>query len=99
MLEVRYQQDGATLVHQGRTSDLGLGGAFVESSTSPPIGTRLVVSVVTPTAWERLAIEAEVRWVHDGSDGEPAGFGVRFGTLSGPIATALYELINHSAFE
>jgi uncharacterized protein (TIGR02266 family) len=100
-LEIRYKRDsdGSTLVHRGRTSDLGLGGAFVESESSPPVGTKLLVSVVTPTAWDPMTIEAEVRWLNDGSNGEPAGFGVRFGTLSGHQATALYELINHSAFE
>ena len=100
-LEIRYRRDhdGATLIHRGRTSDLGLGGAFVEAETSPPVGTRLMVSVVTPTAWEPLTIEAEVRWINDGENGEPPGFGVRFDSLSGHQATALYELINHSAFE
>jgi len=100
-LEIRYQRDrdGATLIHRGRTSDLGLGGAFVEAESSPPIGTRLTVTVMAPTAWDPLEIEAEVRWINDGTDGEAAGFGVRFASLSGPQATALYELINHSAFE
>jgi len=100
-LEIRVRRDhpGAALTHVGRTSDLGLGGAFVECETLLPVGTPIRVSIKAPTAWEPLEIAGEVRWVVDSSEDGPTGFGVRFASLGGPEATALYELINHSAFE
>ncbi|MBW2461927.1 MAG: PilZ domain-containing protein [Deltaproteobacteria bacterium] len=101
VLEIRVRRDdpGAALIHVGRTSDLGLGGAFVECETLLPVGTPIRVSIKAPTAWEPLEIAGEVRWVVDSSEDGPTGFGVRFASLGGPEATALYELINHSAFE
>lgn len=98
-VRVRRNHPGATLEHVGRTSDLGLGGAFIECETILPVGTPVRLTVTTPTAWEPLEIAGEVRWVVDSSEDGATGFGVRFASLGGPEATALYELINHSAFE
>jgi hypothetical protein len=50
------------------------------------------------SSWEPLEIAAEVRWSKDGKTGETAGFGVRFGSLTGAQATALYELVHANAY-
>jgi len=99
-LRVRYRRDDAeaAMEYVGRTSDLGLGGAFIEADKTPPAGANIVVVLTSPTAWEPLEIPAEVRWVKDGSDG-PRGFGVRFRALRGADATALQQLIHACDFE
>jgi hypothetical protein len=95
-LKVRYRRDDAdaTLEQVGKTNDLGIGGAFIQSHKTPPVGSQIVLVVSSPTAWEPLSLPAEVRWINDGSDGQPRGFGVRFRVLSSAEATALYQLIH-----
>jgi uncharacterized protein (TIGR02266 family) len=99
-LSLRYRRDeqGAALVQHGTTSDLGLGGAFIETDRPMPVGARVILIFTAPTAWEPLEVPAEVRWVSDGSGEEPVGFGVRFHSLGGATATALYELVHASAY-
>jgi len=95
---VRYQA-GTALQHEATTVDLGLGGAFLQTAHSPPIGSEVTLFLTAPTAWDTLEIRCVVRWMSDGSDGRPIGFGVKFGQLSGGQATALYELLQTVEFE
>ena len=91
-LRIRYRA-GSALEHDATTADLSLGGAFVETPRPPTVGTRVVLVLTTPTAWDPLEIPCSVRWVGDGSDGRPLGFGVKFRNLSAGQASALHELI------
>lgn len=99
-MRVRFRRDAqdAALTHEGSTNDLGLGGAFVETEIPPAVGSRVVLTVSAPTAWEPLELHGEVRWVKDGGDGDPSGFGVRFHELDGREATALYELVHSASY-
>ena len=97
-LRVRYRTDSA-LEHSGRTGDLSVRGAFIKTRHPPPIGTPVVVSFDSPTAWEPLELQCAVRWTSDGArDGEP-GFGVRFEDLRARDLAALHDLIAASGFE
>lgn len=96
----RRDEPGAALEKAGRIADLGMGGAFVQADRPPPVGTGLVVTLQSPTAWDPLELPAEVRWVsEDGLAGLGRGFGVKFGALAPSQAAALYELLSSSGFE
>ncbi len=96
-LRARYRRDepGSAFEKPGRVSDLGMGGAFVEASDPPAVGTRVWLTFGAPTAWDPLELPAEVRWV---KTGKPAGFGVRFRSLTPAQATALTELVRNNPF-
>ena len=96
-LKVRFRA-GSALEHSGTTTDLGMGGAFIETFRPPLPGAHVVLILTTPTAWDPLEIECEVRWSHDGRDGRIMGFGVRFDALSEVQASALYELLQATGF-
>lgn len=98
-LPVRFRKDepGATLLHEGRMSDVGMGGAFIATDSRLPEGARILLSISAPTAWDPLEVPATVRWSSAGGSDE-GGFGVRFESLSGKEATALYELVHASAY-
>jgi len=99
-LAVRFRraEPGAVLEHHGRTSDIGMLGVFVEAERSIEPGTALLLAISAPSAWEPLTLPAEVRWVSDGSDGHPRGFGARFRELAEHEAAALYELLAASQY-
>jgi len=99
-LVVRFRRDDprSMLEHNGRTTDVSMAGVFVECEKPPTIGTRLVMTLVSPTAWEPLAISVEVRWVSDGSKGRVRGFGALFDGLGKTQAAALFELLQASAY-
>lgn len=100
VLRVRFRRDepGAALEQAGRTADVGLGGAFVETHRPLAVGTGVVLILNAPTAWNPLEIRGEVRWVSDGSGPRPTGFGVRFVELDRTHAAALYDLLHAVAF-
>lgn len=99
-LSVRFRraEAGAVLELLGRTSDVGMLGAFIEAERLPEPGTALVLAISAPSAWEPLELPAEVRWVAGGTDGTPRGFGARFGELAEHEAAALYELLAASQY-
>jgi uncharacterized protein (TIGR02266 family) len=73
--------DGAP--RRAHTRNIGVGGAFVVTTTPEPPGTRLTLSVLVPTASEPLRVRGEVRWITAGgaATGEPPGMGLRFDPL------------------
>jgi hypothetical protein len=88
-LPVRYRHSAdRAFEHSATTSDISLGGAFVEAAQPPPVGSRLLLVLSSPTAWDPIEVPGEVRWVREG------GFGVRFEELSAAQAAALYELLH-----
>ena len=87
----RKDEAGASLEKAGRISDLGMGGAFVEHDRPLAAGTRMVLTLSSPSAWDPLEVPCEVRWVRDAE--APRGMGVRFVALTKPQANALYDLL------
>lgn len=96
-LSVRFRRDAddAALEHTGKLLDLGLGGAQVRCARPPAAGTRVVLTLTAPSAWDPLELAAEVRWVEGDRDGV---FGVAFDRLGRAQAAALYELLSVSRF-
>lgn len=94
-LRVRWRRRdvGATLEQEGTTSDVGMGGAYVRAHRLPEQGERVVLTLVAPSAWDPLEIHAVVRWVREAEGGAIGGFGVEFGKLTEPQASALYDLL------
>lgn len=89
---------GEALEHDGSTTDLGMGGAFVRTRHLPNVGESVVVLLTSPTAWDELELAGRVRWVHDGTAGKARGFGVKFDAVDPTRAKALHELLQANAF-
>lgn len=88
----------AVLEQEGYTSDMGLGGAFVETDRPPQVGAWIRLKLTSPTAWDPLVLRAQVRWVNEPRGGRAGGFGAKFDTLARSQATALYELLQAIGF-
>ncbi|QQR91205.1 MAG: PilZ domain-containing protein [Myxococcales bacterium] len=78
---------------EAELSDLGMGGAFILTSYSASIGAIVSITISTPTSWEPFNVDAEIRWVSDGSGKQPPGLGVNFLPMGKTEASALYDLI------
>ena len=61
----------------GRTQDIGSGGVFIRSSSSPSVGTRLQVVLGPSAAGDRFQLEGRVAWIRRNRK-DDGGFGVRF---------------------
>ena len=72
----------------GSVRDIGIGGAFVESSEPLAFGTELVLVAQLTDRGAVLRLPAIVRWVR------PDGFGVQFGLLGARETHALAQLSN-----
>ncbi len=60
-----------------RTHDLGAGGAFIVSSSPPPVGTRVTLTIGPDSiTGQRFSIDGRVAWIRRGNDAR--GFGVKF---------------------
>jgi hypothetical protein len=66
--------------------DIGVGGAFVESSQAFPFGTELSLVVTLPGEATPLRLSGTVRWAHGD------GFGVQFGLLGARETFAITQL-------
>lgn len=71
----------------GVTTDVGLGGAHIESSHVPAFGATLVVAMRLPGSPDLSRLPAMVRWVGDGA------FGVQFGLLGARDTRHIAELM------
>jgi hypothetical protein len=96
-LPVRYSL-GTGPDRTGSILDLHLEGAFIGTHSPPVEGSRVRLRFSTPTAWDPVLVDGEVRWLRSARDGDP-GFGVRFDPLGPAEAAALAELVEASAYE
>ena len=58
-------EPGSVLRQEGDTSDIGLGGAYIETERLPALRTWIKLELTAPTAWDPLVLRAQVRWVED----------------------------------
>ena len=65
-------EGGATVV--GRTRDLSVGGAYVESQEIPAFGSKVTLNIAVPEHGA-LQLQGIVRWT------KPDGFGIQFQLL------------------
>jgi uncharacterized protein (TIGR02266 family) len=59
------------------TRNVGIGGAFVVTDSSPPVGTAIILSIALPGGAPPIEVKAEVRWHAQGA-GEDRGMGLKF---------------------
>ena len=93
-LAVRFRSS-SPFEHAGKTADLGMGGAFIETSYLPEIGTEVQLLLNSPTAWDALELPGRVAWHRKTPS---SGFGVRFSELGPVSASALFELLQSVGF-
>ena len=95
-LRVRFRIEGSDTTHEAKTTDLSMGGAFVETRVPPAPGTDVRLELDAPTAWDPLVVPADVRWAAHGARLEGAaraGVGARFGARSLGQVGALQALL------
>ena len=59
------------------TRDIGVGGAFIASASSEPVGQPLTVELALPTTQQVFALPGVVRWVRGAGD-DNDGMGIQF---------------------
>jgi uncharacterized protein (TIGR02266 family) len=74
-IPVRFRRADVTEWTAAETRNIGVGGAFIATTSALPVGTPLVVELSVPTADRTFELTALVRWT---ADGEPGGVGVQF---------------------
>lgn len=72
---------------QGHSTDISLGGMFIETKTPQAFGTDVVVHVHVPGEPSAFALPAIVRWT------EADGMGVQFGNLGARETHTITELV------
>jgi hypothetical protein len=72
---------------QGRTLDLGLGGAFIETLLGPDFGAHVCITLRLPAVDGELRLPAVVRWR------KPGGIGVHFLELGAVETYAVTSLV------
>ena len=75
------------------TRDISAGGVFVETRESFSLGESLQVELLSPSTWEPLVLNAEVRRI------ENNGVGLYFVNISDTDLVALINLITSLDFE
>ena len=71
----------------GQSTDISLGGMFIETTQPAPFGAEIVVHVHVPGEPSAFALPGVVRWVR--SD----GMGVQFGLLGARETHTITELV------
>jgi hypothetical protein len=82
---VTFSRKGSEERVAGQSTDISLGGMFIETAAPHAFATDVVVHVHLNT--EAFALPAIVRWT------EPAGMGVQFGNLGARETYAITELV------
>jgi uncharacterized protein (TIGR02266 family) len=73
------------------TRNIGVGGAFIVTTTPERAGTALTLSLTVPSLPQTLVVKAEVRWNTPGDAYDPPGMGVKFFGLEVEELLALNE--------
>lgn len=84
---VVFTRKGSDARAQGRSTDISLGGMFVETTAAEPFGTEVVVHVHVPGEPSAFALPGIVRWT------APDGMGVQFGNLGARETHTITELV------
>ncbi len=84
---VVFSKKGSDARSQGHSTDISLGGMFIETQSPEAFGTDVVVHVHVPGEPSAYALPAIVRWV------APDGMGVQFGNLGARETFTITELV------
>jgi hypothetical protein len=71
----------------GRTRDISLGGAFIETDRALAYGARFQIEIKLPVLATPAVIEATVRWTG------PEGMGIQWGSLRARETWAINQLV------
>jgi uncharacterized protein (TIGR02266 family) len=77
-------------------ANVGVGGVFIATPRTRPVGDRLALTFTLPGTDEQLSVQGEVRWTRDApaeEDDRPAGMGLRFISLPWWQAIAIETFI------
>jgi uncharacterized protein (TIGR02266 family) len=88
-VQVRYQALGGEEI-AAHTKNIGIGGAFIVTSSPPKVGTQLRLLIEVPSGSDAIEVRAEVRW-HAAENAQERGMGVRFAGLDVDQLLALSE--------
>ena len=83
---LRYQH-GEGSAQSGASRDISVGGMFIESPSSPPLGAQITIELTLPGDKKVVQLPAVVRW------SKPDGFGVQFGLLGARETHLITEII------
>jgi hypothetical protein len=75
-LPVRFRRPDGDHWSDAVTRNIGVGGAFLETDATHPVGTPLVVEISFPPDDRRFDLTAVVRWLS--ADLGPKGLGLQF---------------------
>lgn len=76
-MPVRFHGEQAAWI-DAATRDIGVGGAFIQTTSVLAVGAALTVEITLPTTAQLLALPAIVRWVAEGEAVAAPGMGVQF---------------------
>jgi hypothetical protein len=80
-----------------RVTDLGLGGACVETMESVPHGVPFELLIEAPNLWDPLSLSARLAWMRSGTGGAQQ-IGICFEQPSGASLRTLSDLLKTAAF-
>ena len=70
----------------GIAKDISLGGMFIETAHTVPVGIEIVVRIALPSQSERFSVPTTARWT------SKSGMGVQFGLLGARETHAITEI-------
>ena len=93
-MEIEVTVEGTRQTSQ--TKNISLGGLYLESPTSLPIGTTVQLRFQLPTQPEPVEVAGDVRWVVKKGPGDQSGIGIRFQGLRARDVWALHRYFQGS---
>ena len=90
---VHVKRKGGDDIATGQARDVSVGGMFVETMSSLPFGTEVIVHVRLPGHKDELAMPAVVRWIRED------GIGLQFGLLGARETYAITEVVRREALK
>lgn len=84
---VVFQKKGSEARAQGQSTDISLGGMYIETKEPQAFGTEVLLHVHVPGEPAAFVLPAIVRWT------APDGMGVQFGNLGARETHTITELV------
>jgi uncharacterized protein (TIGR02266 family) len=102
-IDPRYERQIAVeVLHEGKrqtsqTRNISLGGLYLDSAATWPIGTTVQLRFELPTQPEAIEVAGDVRWVVKSGSGDQSGIGIRFQGLRARDVWALNRFFQSEA--
>lgn len=95
-LEMRVDIETGNQSFAATSKNIGVGGLFVATDRQLRVGDRVTAELALPGHVLAMAVGAEVRWVHLGTDDRSSGLGLRFVSPPFGLTVAIHELLRSS---